>query len=97
MLLTWVLFRASDLASARVILASMLSPSGAPFLGPQLAQALPGVLLVAAIELRKEPATFIDWFATLSPFRRALLLLSLLATGLAFISKQGADFIYFQF
>ena len=96
-LLTWVLFRAPDVAAAGSILGSMFSPSGAPFLGPQLAQALPGVLLVAAVELRKEPATFIDWFATLPPARRAALLFLVLATGAAFLSKQGADFIYFQF
>lgn len=96
-LLTWVLFRAPDAAVAGAILGSMLAPSGAPFLGPQLAHALPGILLIAAIELRKEPSPFIDWFATLSPARRAALLFLVLATGAAFLSKQGADFIYFQF
>lgn len=96
-LLTWVLFRSQDIASARVILAAMLSPAGSPLLGPQLAMALPGVLLIACIELRKEPASFIGWFASLPPLARAALIFTLLIFGTAFISKQGADFIYFQF
>jgi D-alanyl-lipoteichoic acid acyltransferase DltB (MBOAT superfamily) len=96
-LLTWVLFRSQDVVSAKVILAAMFSPVGMPLIGPQLAHALPGILLIAYIELRKEPSTFASWFSSLSPIGRAAMTLTLIIFGLAFISKQGADFIYFQF
>ncbi|MFN7341368.1 MAG: MBOAT family O-acyltransferase [Opitutia bacterium] len=96
-LFTWVLFRSPDIATAGSILAKMAAPSGMPHLGPQLLQALPGLLLLAALELAKEPLAFSQWYAARSPASRWALVLLMLVTGMAFLSKQGADFIYFQF
>lgn len=96
-LLTWVLFRAPDMDTAVAILGKMAAPSGMPHLGPQLLQALPGLLVLAALEVAKEPLAFPEWYESRSPKARWALVLVMLLTGMAFLSKQGADFIYFQF
>ena len=95
--LTWVLFRTPDLATALAMMSKMIAPAGTPHLGHQLAMAMPAGLLLIALELAKEPLAFPDWQSRLRPAARWSLVLLMVLVGLAFLSKQGAAFIYFQF
>ena len=97
--LCWVFFRAASIDDALNVLRSLAGPWRAPFLeAGVLTQALPGVLLLAAVQIFQArvgpvrehvrtlplPVRWAGWYA---------LLLGVVLLGV----EGGSQFIYFQF
>jgi alginate O-acetyltransferase complex protein AlgI len=102
MLLSWVLFRAADLTSAGQYYAAMfgLAADGpaALFLGAQLYTPYSLTVMALALVLVFQPVQAFDWVERPLTFRRAAVLMPLLAISLMVMTSQSFNpFLYFQF
>ena len=98
-LLSRVIFRASDLESAKTAYKQMFSSGGSLYVDPNMAMAAPGIFLVAIVEAtggRSAKALSIRLSERSLYFQWAFAYVMFVA-ALALQSKLSANFIYFRF